>query len=123
MALSYIRDTISHSTTGIKTMTTGFQPIEAELIVAPGPGTTFSSVKFSLGRSDGTNQGCDSMTTDSGHLFQRRYNDRMVSISEWNGTAYVETFKITFDSFTATTFTYNVVTADANFQVERVVRG
>lgn len=123
MALSYIRDTISHSTTGVKTMTTGFQPKEAELIVAPGPGTTAASIHFSLGRSDGTNQGCDSMTTDSGHLFQRRYNDRMVSISEWNGTAYVEVFQITFGSFTATTFTYNVVTADANYQVERVVRG
>lgn len=119
----YNRDTISHSTTGVKTNTVGFQPVEAELVVALGPGTTFTNIRFSLGRTDGTNQGCDSMTTDSGHLFQRRYNDRIVSISEWNGSAYAETFKIAFDSFTATEFKYNVVTANANFQVERIVRG
>lgn len=121
--MNYYRDTISHSTTGIKTTTTGFQPVEAELVVAPAPGSALANIHFSLGRTDGTNQGCDSSATDTGHIFQRRYNDRMVSISEWNGTAYVEVFKITFDSFTATTFTYNVVTADVNYQVERIVRG
>lgn len=123
MALSFLRDTITHSTTGVKTMTVGFQPVEAQLVVAPAPGTTFTNARRSLGITDGTNQVCDSDTEETTRIFQRRYSDRMISISEWNGTAWAETFKITFDSFTATEFKYNVNVGNANFQVHRIVRG
>lgn len=121
--MNYSRDTISHGTTGVKTMTCGFQPVEAELDVTPGPGTTFTTIYKSKGTTDGTNQVCDTNGSSGSNHFQRRYTDRMISISEWNGSTWNETFKITFDSYTSTEFKYNVVTANANYQVHRKVRG
>lgn len=117
-------ETTTHATTGVKTMTAGFQPLEAEIIVRPSPGTSFTNyVRRSHGNTDGTIQSCESDTTSTARVYQQCYTDRMASIQEWNGTAWTETFKITFDSFTATEFKYNVVTANANFQVLRIARG
>lgn len=121
--MNYSFDTITHSTTGVKTMTVGFQPLEAELVIAPAPGGALTTVKMSSGTTDGTNQSTDSFSVDSTRRYQERFTDRMASIWEWNGAAWAEVFKITFDSFTSTEFKYNVNIGNANYQVKRKVRG
>jgi len=123
MPLSYSRDTISHGTTGVKTMTVGFQPVKARLVARIAPGSDSPIIFRCEGNTNGTNQNGDTFTAESTRVYQRTYTDRMISISEWNGSAWVETFKITFDSFTATEFKYNVVTANSGFQLLREVEG
>lgn len=116
---NYKQGTISHSTTGVKTITCGFQPLGAEILVGSDPGSTQTGFRQSFGVTDGTNSATDSSFIDtSGHSKQDRYSDRLVSLWKWDtGTsAYVELTKATFDSFTATEFKYNVITADVNHQ-------
>lgn len=123
--MNFAKDTITHGSlaTGIQTFTVGFQPLEAELIVTPAPGAAAADVYSSRGDTDGTTHTCDTFTVLGSRRYQRRYTDRMASIEEWNGSAWVEVFKITFNSFTATQFKYNVVIGNASYQVERRVRG
>lgn len=108
-------------------MTCGFQPVEADLIVTTAPGAVDTRQHRSVGMTDGLTQICDAdMIHDSTHIYEQRFTDRMVEIVEWSGTAWVEVLKITFDSFTATEFKYNVITAGANavnYQLLRKVRG
>lgn len=117
------RSAITISTTGVKTFTCGFQPVEAELVVRIAPGASTAVVRKCFGTTDATNQNADSETHETTREFQQTFTDRMASIWEWNGTTWAETFRINFDSFTATEFKYNVVTANSAFQVLRIVRG
>lgn len=127
MALSYSRDTITHTTTGVKTMTCGFQPVKAKIKVTFAPGANDTKIHMSEGTTDGTNQVCDTDTYhDSTHAFERRFTDRVVSIQEWTGAAWSEVLRANFDSFTATEFKYNVTVAGANagnYQFHREVEG
>lgn len=124
--MSYAQGTISHSTTGVKTITVGFQPVAAEILVGSDPGSTQVGFRQSFGITDGTNSVCDSAFIDTAaHSKQDRYSDRLVSLWKWDtGTlAFVELTKATFDSFTATQFKYNVVTPDVNHQYRYRVWG
>lgn len=123
MALNYARDTISHGTAGVKTHTCGFQPVKARLTARIAPGSASTIIYNAEGTTNGTNQDATTFTSEASRNFQQTYTDRMISISEWNGAAWVETFKVTFDSFTATEFKYNVVTANSAFQLRREVEG
>lgn len=114
--MAYYLTTISHSTTGVKTRTPGFQPIGARITVAAKSGGETYAHK-SIGITDGTNQICDSFFQDATRGKSDRYTDRLISQWEWNGAAFVEKVRVDFDSFTATEFKYNVVTADVNYQL------
>lgn len=116
--MNYKQGTISHATTGVKTITCGWQPLAAEIIVGGKPGTTQTVSHLSFGTTDGTNQVVDTFYSDASRDKQERYSDRIVSIYEWDAgtSAYVEKARANFDSFTATEFKYNVITADANYQ-------
>lgn len=118
MALSYIEDTITHSTTGVKTWTTGFQPKIVDFYVVPAPGSTITDPRWSHGTSDGTFQLCDQTSIYSSRR-QERFTDRMASIWTWNGTTWTEAYKISLDSFTATEVKYNVNTASSSYQLYR----
>lgn len=121
--MSYTLSSITHATTGVKTMTVGYQPVRAVLTVRPSPAGSSPIRKASNGVTDGTNQICDSDTVETTRIYQRRFTDRMASIWEYTGGAWTEVFKITFDSFTATEFKYNVVIANSAFQVMRETWG
>lgn len=121
--MNYARSAITHATTGVKTFTCGFQPVEAELRVRFAPGASTTNIRFSFGVTDGTNQNADSFTTDGVDSYQQIFTDRMASIWTKSGGVWNEVFRIEFDSFTATEFKYNVVTASATYQVLRIVRG
>lgn len=115
--MNYYFTTVSHSTTGVKIRTPGFQPVRAKITVAAKSGGQTYAHK-SVGTTDGTNSVCDAFYQDATRGKTDRYTDRLVSQWEWDtGTsAWVEKTKATFDSFTATEFKYNVVTADVNYQ-------
>lgn len=119
--MDYDRSTITHSTTGVKTWTIGFQAKEFEIEVRPAPGTTYTDVRLSKGTSDGTNQVCDSLSVYSSRR-QQVYTDRLASVWEWNGVSWTEVFKAELDSFTATEVKYNVTIGNANYQVHRKAR-
>lgn len=121
--MAFKRSAITHGSTGVKSFVCGFQPEEAELIVRPAPGAVITDVYLSTGTTDGTNQNCDTFTVYSARRRQETFTDRMASIWEWNGASWTEVFKITFDSFTATEFKYNVVIGNPNYQVLRLARG
>lgn len=126
MAMNYSRGTITHTTTGVKTYTCGFQPVEAEIVVTYAPGATDNRQHRSAGTTDGTNQVCDVDYLETTHIFEQRFTDRLVEIREWNGATWVTVLTATFDSFTATEFKYNVTVAGANagsYQFHRKVRG
>lgn len=115
--MSYFLTTASHSTTGVKTITCGFQPIGARITVsAKSGGQTYAHQ--SVGTTDGTNTVTDSWYQDATRGKTDRYTDRIVSQWEWDsgGSVWSEKTKATFDSFTATEFKYNVNTADVNYQ-------
>lgn len=121
--MDYAQDTITHSTTGAKTWTIGFQAKEVEFRVVPGPLATFTDPRWSYAIIDvaGGNQVTDSVSIYSSRR-QERYTDRCASIWTWNGSTWTEAFKITWDSVTATTVEYTVNTASSTYQVERIAR-
>lgn len=114
--MSYFITTISHNTTGVKTITVGFQPLAAHITVGQKTSTAQTMAHLSKGITDGTNQICDTFFADGTRAKTERFSDRLVSHIEHNGTNYVEKVRADFDSFTATELKYNVVTPDVNYQ-------
>lgn len=115
--MSYYMGTVSHSTTGVKTRTIGFQATAYRLTVkAKSGGSTF--VASSEGLCDGTNSVCDSSFSNQDRAKADRYTDRVVFIREWNsGTSSYDTkTQASHDSITATEVKYNVTTADVDYQ-------
>lgn len=122
--MNYKYGRISYGTTGSKTITTTFQPVEVELVVTDAVGTSAAAIKRSEGVTDGTNNHADAFSVYSSVApFEERFTDRIASIWEWNGSAYTEVFKATFTSWSATGVVLNVVTANANYQVAYKIRG
>lgn len=115
--MAYFLTTISHSTTGVKTITCGFQPLGARITVsAQSGGQTFAHK--SVGVTDGVNQICDHFYQDATRGKTDRFTDRLVSQWDWDAgtSAFVEKTRANFDSTTATQFKYNVITANLNYQ-------
>lgn len=113
--MAYFLGSTSHNTTGVKTITVGFQPIGVRITTGPNGGSE-SAAHQSVGVTDGTNSVCDSLFQDATRGKSDRFSDRLVSVWEWNGAAFTEVCKATFDSFTATQLKYNVTTANVNYQ-------
>lgn len=119
--MNYLLGTISHSTTGIKTITCGFQPLGARITAGPINGGS-TVTRQSLGVTDGTTQVCDAFYQSDLRGKQNRLTE-MVHVYDWNGTAFIDKVVATFSSFTATEFKYNVTTADVNYQFQIEVWG
>lgn len=113
--MAYFAATVSYNVPGVKTLTVGFQPMGARITVGARNGSNTYAHK-SVGITDGTNQFCDTFYQDATRGKTERFNDRLVSHIEWNGSAWVEKVRVNFDSFTPTQFKYNVVTPDVNYQ-------
>ena len=114
--MQYFLETISHSTTGVKTRTPGFPVVGYKITIGSKNGGPNYVVR-SEGSCDGTLQVCHTSYVDASRaLMDAPYNDRVAFVKEWNGAAYVTKVHATHDSLTATEIKYNVVTADANYQ-------
>lgn len=121
MALLYDAGTIAYGTTGVKTITCGFQPVMVRITVAQ---KTSTSQTFEH-RSVGTGWLLDS---DPAQYYAATFQDttggKTVSgidkiVSHWERVSGTLTEKVaaTFDSFTATAAKINVTTADANYDL------
>lgn len=97
----------SFPTAGSTTIALPFTPVGVEIFVGP-KGTTDTAQHFSEGAADGTLQNCISMSSAG----TKGYNDRV--ISQWEAGA--EVFRVDFTSFGVNQITFNVVTANSNYQ-------
>lgn len=113
--MAYSLTTGSHGSTGVKTVTVGFQPYRAKITVSAVVGGD-TNAQESVGTTDGTLEICNAWYQDATRGKQNRFTNRMVNVYDWNGAAFVDKVVATFDSFTATEFKYNVTTADSNYQ-------
>lgn len=112
--MSYFLTTASHSTTGVKTLTPGFQPTRARITVTKGPSSSIAHQ--SVGKWDGTNQITDTISTDGTTAYADRFNDRMVSLYNFSAGSPNLLTRANHDSVTATEYKYNVITANVNCQ-------
>lgn len=110
--------TVSHNSTGVKTITCGFQPKGARITVSRnGVGDTLSHL--SQGVTDGTNQVCSTNAADpaNGYGYSDRFGDRMVGFYGFDVSgAPLELTRANFSAFTATEFKYDVITKNVNCQ-------
>lgn len=116
--MSYFLSTISHSSTGVKTITCGFQPTRAKITVSCN-GSGDDIARQSVGVTDMTNQICDTFAVDAGSNFSYgdRFSDRMVGFYDFDGSGNpVVLTRANHDSATATQYKYNVITANVNCQ-------
>lgn len=113
--MAYLVGTSSHATTGIKTITCGFQPIGARITVGQKDGITDAVNRFSVGFTDGTNQFYVTTFRDGTGAQTISGSGKMVSVLNRVGGLVAEVVQATFNSFTATQLKYNVNTADVNY--------
>lgn len=114
--MAYFLTTVSHSTTGVKTINVGFQPISARITAGNKTGVADNCARKTTGVTDGTNQICDVEYLDTTSGYTDRFSDRLVSVRERVAGTITEVVRANFDSFTATELKYNVTTANVNFQ-------
>src|SRR5882724_11972352 len=108
--MGYFMGTVSHGTTGVKTITVGFQPTRARITVTKGPNSTLAHQ--SVGKWDGTNQITDTISTDGTSAYNDRFTDRMVSLYNFSAGSPNLLTRANHDSVTATEYKYNVITAN-----------
>lgn len=115
--MAYKKSNTAYGSTGVKTITVGFQPIGYRLTVHP-PTTGNGKIVRCIGGSDGTVQTSsfvygDGTTFDSGGS-----TSKVTSLYDDLGAGLVEAVAITHNSFTATQFKINVNTANANYDID-----
>jgi len=114
--------TVSYGSTGIKTISTAAQPIEAEFDVYLFGGESGGDKHICRGWTDGTRQSVvwESVDGVAGVSYLDGATNKLISIWEWSGVAWVEELAATFDSFNATNLKINVTVAGgsaANYQI------
>lgn len=114
---NYYTTRATYGTTGVKTITCGFQPVAMRITVA-GKGGSAAVVQRSEGTADGTRQNYDSIYWDSSGGHTKDGNTKMISHWERVAGVLTEVIAISFDSFTATEGKFNVTTADNNYSVK-----
>jgi hypothetical protein len=113
--MSYFAGTVSHSTTGVKTITCGFQPTRARITITKGTAST--NLHQSVGKWDGTNQITDTIATDGVNAYSDRFTDRMAALYNFVAGLPNLLTRVNHDSVTATEYKYNVITANVNCQL------
>lgn len=117
--MAYFLTTISHSTTGTKSITVGFAAKGLHIRVGQkASGQNFSHM--SHGSTDGVNQVCDTFYQDTTAGSTQRLSDRLVSVLENSAGTITEVCKAHIDNatapWTATQIKYIVDTANVNYQ-------
>lgn len=102
---------VTFDTPGTATIALPFTPTGVMAFVSP-KGTTDSQNHSGQGAADGSLQNCT--TTDAGG--SRGYNDRIISIRESVSGTWTEVLRVEFVSFGTNQITFNVVTANSNYQ-------
>lgn len=115
--MSYFTGTAAHSTTGVKTVSVGFQPVGMRITVGQKVGTAQGFAHKSVGIADGTNQFYDAFFEDTTGGKTVSGSTKLVSHWERVTGTITEILTVTFDSFTATEVKYNVTLANVNYNL------
>lgn len=94
--------------TGSTTIALPFTPVGVQIFVSP-KGVPDTATHLSQGAADGSLQNC---TFTGGTDGSKGFNDRVISMWE----AGVEVLRVDFTSFGTNQITFNVVTANVNYQ-------
>lgn len=113
--MSYFVGSITHSTTGVKSVTVGFQPVGMRITVGQKDGSTDTTARDAYGVTDGTTSLYRSLFRDGTGGQTVSGNGKLISVLDRVSGTVTEVIKVTFDSFTATQVKYNVVTANVNY--------
>lgn len=114
--MNYKHTRVTYGTTGIKTITCGFQPLGYRVTVTPASGASSTYMRQSVGVCDTTNQTCDQITQSHDRGRQERFTNRVADIRDWNGASWVQKVQTDHDSVTATELKLNAVVADSAYQ-------
>lgn len=112
--MSYFCGTISHGSTGVKTVAVGFTPVGMRITVGAN-GASQAVSHRSVGFTNGTNVDFNSEYSDGSGSSSWQGTGKLVSHYERVAGTLTEKVAATFDSFTATQVKYNVTTADAAY--------
>lgn len=115
--MSYFTGSTSHNTTGIKTVTVGFQPIGMRMTVGQKDGATDTTTRYAWGVTDGTNQFSVTTFRDGTGAQTTTTASKLLSVFDRSGGVIAEVVQVTFNSFTATQVKYNVNTANVNYTI------
>ena len=121
--MAFYATTTSPPSAGGYTITPGFQPEEVEIMVGSAFGATSSTLRQSIGWTNGTNQFYHSLFEDSTGRQQKSGSDRIVSHWERVGGVMTEVLRVNLNSFTPTQFKFDVITANPNYQLFIRIRG
>lgn len=112
--MSYYTTRTGYGTTGVKTITCGFQPVAMRITVG-GKASNAAVIQQCIGTADATRQNFVSIYGDSTGFKTIDGNTKIISIYERVSGTLTEKVAATFDSFTATEGKFNITTADNNY--------
>lgn len=113
--MSYFVGTSAHATTGVKTVTVGFQPTGMRITVGQLDGATDTKTEYCVGFTDGTTSYYTTTFRDSTSAKTESDITHLTRVFKRSGGVLVDAIVINLDSFTATQVKYNVTTADVNY--------
>lgn len=115
--MSYFCTTTAHSTTGVKTITCGFQPTGMRITAGHEFGVSETCAHQSTGVSDGVDQFFNTFYQDTTGGKTEDGDTKIVSLYDRVSGNITEVVAASFDSFTATQGKYNVTTADVDYNL------
>lgn len=115
--MAYKCSTTTFGSTGVKTLTLGFQPIGFRVTIGSGFGASSNYIQYSVGWGDGTNQFNHTIYDDNTTQYQDTSSSKVISLFDDLGAGPVEVLQATFNSFTATQLKLTCNTANAAYQV------
>jgi len=129
--MSYFNGTIAYGTTGIQTITLGFQPTSIKITVSQKWNGPQTYIHFSTGYGGLVNvagtptmrQHVDSFFQDATGSQTLSSDSKIVSFYDRVSGTLTEILSVSIDSFTATTLKLNVLTANSNYNLNIEVWG
>lgn len=118
--MSTYTTTTTFDTTGIKTITPGFQSAGITVDVAPASGAAFTGIQFCSGWTDGTRKKCDSIYFNHATTAAKseKSTSKLVRLFGEDGSGnIIVVLEAVLDSVTATQVKFNVTIASIDYQV------
>lgn len=115
--MNYQNGTVTFGSTGIKTITTTFQPLYIRLTVGQAFGSTDTDTHLSIGSGTATKYHVHSIFNDTVNALTFDSASYVLYHLEFDGVNVSPVLTGTIDSLNATSFKINVSLADATYQI------
>ncbi len=115
--MAYYTTRASYGTTGVKTITCGFQPVGMRISVGAKNGTAASTLQKCVGTADGTRQNYISEFVNVNFKQTKDSNDKIIRHFEDVAGTLTEVITGTWDSFTATEGKFNLSTTTNTYSL------